>query len=322
MSKCSSFLQAISPKFTIDHSCTDVWLLVAIGRFDFLWSTGRVEPRDPLGHGKLQSSWGRVAVLVVVLVVVVVVVVVVVLVVVVVVVVVGGGGGGVVVAAVRGHDNATKVDDTAHLHIVVAVVLVAAAVAAVAMCFLHLCLASWLGSLVRHCRSGRPGWLGNPRRSDGSPAKVLLMRCLLSLLAVVRCYDHATKVDDTTHPPVAGVVAAAVAAALAASPLAPGFPVGFPGASLTMLFLLLLLLLLLLFLFLFFVLLFLLLFLLCGCCGCGCCCCSEDITFCGPQGGWNGETHSAMESCNLLRAVLFVDIGRFDFLWSTGRVER
>jgi hypothetical protein len=231
---------------------------------------------------------------------------------------------GVVVAAVRGHDNATKVDDTAHLHIVVAVVLVAAAVAAVAMCFLHLCLASWLGSLVRRCRSGRPGWLGNPRRSDGSPAKVLLMRCLLSLLAVVRCYDHATKVDDTTHPPVAGVVAAAVAAALAASPLAPGFPVGFPGASLTMLFLLLLLLLLLLFLFLFFVLLFLLLFLLCGCCGCGCgCgCCSEDITFCGPQGGWNGETHSAMESCNLLRAVLFVDIGRFDFLWSTGRVER
>ena len=111
---------------------------------------------------------------------------------------------GVVVAAVRGHDNATKVDDTAHLHIVVAVVLVAAAVAAavasVAMCFLHLRLASWLGSLVRRCRSGRPGWLGNPRRSDGSPAKVLLVRCLLSLLAVVRCCDHATKVDDTTHP--------------------------------------------------------------------------------------------------------------------------
>ena len=72
--------------------------------------------------------------------------------------------------------------------------------ASVAMCFLHLRLASWLGSLVRRCRSGRPGWLGNPRRSDGLPAKVLLVRCLLSLLAVVRCCDHATKVDDTTHP--------------------------------------------------------------------------------------------------------------------------
>ena len=60
-------------------------------------------------------------------------------------------------------------------------------------------LPGWVPWCVR-CRSGRPGLLGNPRRSDGSPAKVLLVRCLLSLLAVVRCCDHATKVDDTTHP--------------------------------------------------------------------------------------------------------------------------
>ena len=57
----------------------------------------------------------------------------------------------------------------------------AATVAAVWLVLLHLQLASWLGSLVRRCRSGRPGWLGNPRCPDGSPAGVLLLRFLLSM---------------------------------------------------------------------------------------------------------------------------------------------
>ena len=57
----------------------------------------------------------------------------------------------------------------------------AATVAAVWLVLLHLQLASWLGSLVRRCRSGCPGWLGNPRCPDGSPAGVLLLRFLLSM---------------------------------------------------------------------------------------------------------------------------------------------
>ena len=57
----------------------------------------------------------------------------------------------------------------------------AATVAAVWLVLLHLQLASWLGSLVRRCRSGRPGWLGNPRCPDGSPAGLLLLRFLLSM---------------------------------------------------------------------------------------------------------------------------------------------
>ena len=84
--------------------------------------------------------------------------------------------------------------------IVVAVAFVAAAVAAVAMCF---STCAWLPGwvpLVRRCRPGRPGWLGNPRCPDGSPAKVLLLRCLLSMLAAVRGHDNATKVDDMAHP--------------------------------------------------------------------------------------------------------------------------
>ena len=75
----------------------------------------------------------------------------------------------------------------------------AATVAAVWLVLLHLQLASWLGSLVRRCRSGRPGWLGNPRCPNGSPAGVLLLRFLLSMLAAVRGHDNATTVDDTAH---------------------------------------------------------------------------------------------------------------------------
>ena len=63
----------------------------------------------------------------------------------------------------------------------VGAVVGAATVAAVWLVLLHLQLASWLGSLVRRCRSGRPGWLGNPRCPDGSPAGVLLLRFLLSM---------------------------------------------------------------------------------------------------------------------------------------------
>ena len=58
-------------------------------------------------------------------------------------------------------------------------------------------VAGFLGSLVRRCRSGRPGWLGNPRCPNGSPAGVLLLRFLLSMLAAVRGHDNATTVDDT-----------------------------------------------------------------------------------------------------------------------------
>ena len=43
-------------------------------------------------------------------------------------------------------------------------------------------IASWLGSLVRRCWSGRPGWLDNPRPSDGLPARVLLFFFLLQML--------------------------------------------------------------------------------------------------------------------------------------------
>ena len=60
-------------------------------------------------------------------------------------------------------------------------------------------VAGFLGSLVRRCRSGRPGWLGNPRCPNGSPAGVLLLRFLLSMLAAVRGHDNATTVDDTAH---------------------------------------------------------------------------------------------------------------------------
>ena len=42
-------------------------------------------------------------------------------------------------------------------------------------------VAGFLGSLVRRCRSGRPGWLGNPRCPNVSPAGVLLLRFLLSM---------------------------------------------------------------------------------------------------------------------------------------------
>ena len=63
----------------------------------------------------------------------------------------------------------------------VGAVVGAATVAAVWLVLLHLQLASWLGSLVRRCRSGRPGWLGNPRCPDGSPAGVPLLRFLLSM---------------------------------------------------------------------------------------------------------------------------------------------
>ena len=79
----------------------------------------------------------------------------------------------------------------------VGAVVGAATVAAVWLVLLHLQLASWLGSLVRRCRSGRPGWLGNPRCPNGSPAGVLLLRFLLSMLAAVRGHDNATTVDDT-----------------------------------------------------------------------------------------------------------------------------
>ena len=70
--------------------------------------------------------------------------------------------------------------------IVVAVAFVAAAVAAVAMCF---STCAWL-----------PGWVPWCVAADGSPAKVLLLRCLLSMLAAIRGHDNATKVDDMAHP--------------------------------------------------------------------------------------------------------------------------
>ena len=136
---------------------------------------------------------------------------------------------------------------------------------AMAPVFVYEWLSRWLGSLVRRCRSGRPGWLGNPRCPDGSPAKVLLLRCLLSMLAAVRGNDNATKVDDMAHLPCSvcrcccccyHVVCAARAAllllrcgareqalqwtiactltvVLAVLLLAHGFLVGFPGASLS-----------------------------------------------------------------------------------------
>ena len=75
-----------------------------------------------------------------------------------------------------------------------AVAVVAAVAGAAAMGAVLL-----LGSLVRRCRSGRPGWLGNPRCPNGSPAGVLLLRFLLSMLAAVRGHDNATTVDDTVH---------------------------------------------------------------------------------------------------------------------------
>ena len=52
----------------------------------------------------------------------------------------------------------------------VGAVVGAATVAAVWLVLLHLQLASWLGSLVRRCRSGRPGWFGTPRCACRSPA--------------------------------------------------------------------------------------------------------------------------------------------------------
>ena len=61
---------------------------------------------------------------------------------------------------------------------VVLVVVVAAAVAAVAIGVFPLVPGLLVGFPgVCRCRSGRPGWLGNPRCPGGSHARVLLLRC-------------------------------------------------------------------------------------------------------------------------------------------------
>ena len=61
---------------------------------------------------------------------------------------------------------------------VVLVVVVAAAVAAVAIGVFPLVPGLLVGFPgVCCCRSGRPGWLGNPRCPGGSHARVLLLRC-------------------------------------------------------------------------------------------------------------------------------------------------
>ena len=76
-------------------------------------------------------------------------------------------------AAVRGHDNATKVDDMAHplcyFLLLLLLLLLLLWLLRLLLVLLHLPLASRLGSLLRRCRSGRPGRLGTPSPAMTTP---------------------------------------------------------------------------------------------------------------------------------------------------------
>ena len=60
-------------------------------------------------------------------------------------------------------------------------------------------MASWCGSLVRRCQSGRPGWLDNPRSPDGLPAGILLFLFLLHMLC--RRLRTSQRHNDKAHLP-------------------------------------------------------------------------------------------------------------------------